>query len=354
MSIETMQGAHQLPIQENLRVGIDVGGTKTDIVDTLSSVVMRFDTASYGCLDDVIDEYCRAKGARPDKVFVGWAGPRNDDTGEMELTNGDWPNFNPHDAAVKYGIEFETALDMVTIAEGVLHTTSIDLAPLKAGTPTRTGTKLVAAISTGVGSAAITYSRRFERYDAVVDGLGGHAGFQPKNDNEHEYLRYLLTQNPHASTERALSGKHGIDNMIDHWLDDKEAPHLATAIKGARQENRRAEEEVRPVGAVLLDFATQGKGRDHVVAQSILRNMGAMLGSVLRDWTLNYHATGGVYLTGSVALALGEYLAQNTGMNDRFVISGPEKDTWLEAVPINLVTDPHIAVIGALALAKEM
>ena len=157
----------------------------------------------------------------------------------------------------------------------------------------------------------------------------------------------MLDKDPHASAERALSGKHGIDNLIDHSLDASKAPYLAGAVERARADNR-------PVGAVLLEIATQGEGVDQAAAQTILRRMGAMVGSALRDWVVTYHATGGVYLTGGVALALGEYFAQNTEMSDRFVVPGPEKDTWLEKVPISLVTDPHVAVVGALALAKEM
>ena len=160
-------------------------------------------------------------------------------------------------------------------------------------------------------------------------------------------MPYLPDNARSAEAWGSFSSKYGIDNLIDHSLDATKAPWLAGAIERARAEDR-------PVGAVLLEVATQGQGVDQSAAQNILRRMGAMVGSALRDWAVTYHATGGVYVTGSVALALGEYFAQNTEMNDRFVVPGPEKDTWLERVPISLVTDPHVAVVGALALAKEM
>jgi glucokinase len=181
----------------------------------------------------------------------------------------------------------------------------------------------------------------------VIDGLGGHVGFQPKSEEEHRYLRYLLTKDPHASAERALSGKYGVDNLVNYSLETTPAPGLESAVRMARNENR-------PVGAVLLALAQEGQGADQQVARSVLGTMGAMFGSLLRDWTEVYHATGGVYLTGSVALALSEYFAQSTDMLARFVESGPEHDTWLEKVPISLVTDPNVAVVGALALAKDL
>jgi glucokinase len=346
MSIEAMSDINQLPIQEDLFVGFDVGGTKTEVADTDSTEILRYPTADYANMDEVLEEYVQAKGVRPAKIFVGWAGPRDADTGEVTLTNCDWPNFKPDEAAEKYGIKFETALDMVTIAEGVLREPDMELVQLKSGAPARTGTKLVVALSTGVGTSAAVWDKRSGRY-VVMDGLGGHAGFQPKTDDEQQYLGHLLGKHAHASAERALSGKHGIDNLIEHYLNGKRAPRLVAAIEAAG-------EAESPVGAVLLEFATQDDGIDQEAAEATLQSMGALVGSVLRDWAVTYHATGGVYLTGSVSLALGEYLAQRTKMNDRFTEPGPEKDTWLEKVPISLVKDPHVAVVGALALAKEM
>jgi glucokinase len=346
MNNESATAIKFLPVNEALITGIDVGGTKIHIADTLSTTVRRYNTAEYVNMESLLDEYFQTMGARPVKVFIGIAGPRNDDTGEIKLTNADWPAFNPRTARSKYGIMFGTALDMVTIAAGVLRETGVDLLALKPGTSARTGTKMVVALSTGVGTSAAVWDHHSKRY-VVIDGLGGHAGFQPKTEEEYQYLQFLLKKNPHASAERALSGKHGIDNLVDHSLETVQAPGLSGAIERARAENR-------PVGAVLLELATQGEGTDHTVAKAILRKMGAMFGSVLRDWTVAYHATGGVYVTGSVGLALGEYFAQNTEMNERFLVAGPEKDSWLENVPIHLVTNPNVAVIGALQLAKEL
>jgi len=78
-----------------------------------------------------------------------------------------------------------------------------------------------------------------------------------------------------------------------------------------------------------------------------------MFGSITRDLTLAYKATGGIYLTGSVALALGEYLVHETSFLERFIHNGAPHDFWLQHVPIYLVTDPHVAVKGALSLATQ-
>jgi glucokinase len=346
MSVETVTELPQLPIREDLITGVDVGGTKVHIADTVSTTVRRYNTPDYESMDAVLDDYFQTMGARPAKVAVGMAGPRDDETGEIKLTNNHWPAFNPLEATDKYGIEFTTANDMVATTAGVLAETGVDLLPLKSGTPTRTGTKMVVALSTGVGAAAAVWDSHSKRY-VILAGEGGHIGFQPKTEEEQEYLNYLHKKYPHASAELALSGKHGIDNLVDHSLETLEAPRLAGAVERAREDNR-------PVGSVLIEIATQGEGADQEAAQAILRKMGAMVGSVLRDLTVAYKATGGVYLTGSVALALSEYFAENTELKDRFVRKGAVHDSWLENVPISLVTDPNVAVVGALALAKSL
>lgn len=346
MSVDRSSKNVQLPIRNDLTAGIDVGGTKVHIMDTIGTSIRRYNTSEYSSLDDILDDYFISIGARPTKIAIGMAGARDDETGEIKLTNSHWAAFKPIEAMEKYGIEITTANDMVSTTAGVLEETGIDLLVLKSGTPSPIGTKVVVSLSTGIGAAAAVWDSHSSRY-VIVAGEGGHIGFQPKTEEEQEYLKYLHKKYPHASVELALSGKHGIDNMVDHSLETHHAPALKDAIERARVSNR-------PVGAVLLEIADQGNGIDREVSQHILRKMGAMLGSALRDLTLVYKATGGVYLTGSVAMALGEYLAENTDLKTRFVHVGAVHDNWLEKVPVSLVMDPNVAAVGALSLAKKL
>lgn len=340
-----MQQSPTPPIQQNLIAGIDVGGTKIHIADTISTTVRRYNTADYPDMDAVLEEYFHTMKAIPASIAVGMAGPRDDETGEISLTNTPWPAFNPSEASVKYGTSFTTANDMVATAAGVLHETGIDLLTLKPGAPTSTGTKVVLALSTGIGVAATVWDSRSKRY-VILASEGGHIGFQPKTAEEAEYLLYLHQKYPHPSAEIALSGKHGIDNLVDHMLESSTVDKLASSINKARNDNR-------PVGAVLHEYATEGQGADQAAAHRVLAQLGAMIGSVIRDLACAYKATGGVYLTGSVALALSEYLFENTELKQRFVRVGATHDTWLEKVPVYLVTDPNVAVVGALELAKQ-
>jgi len=334
------------PLRHDLLTGIDVGGTKVDVVDTATSTIRRYATADYSSLPAMLEAYFGEVGARPAAIAVGMAGPRDDDTGEIKLTNLHWPPFDPSEAGKLYGIKFLTANDMVVTTAGVLDAATVDTAPLKPGTPARTGTKLVVTISTGIGVAAAAWDARAGRY-VIIPGEGGHIGFQPKTAEESAYLAYLHAKYPHASAELALGGKHGIGNLVDHVLVSSSARKLSEAVAAARATGR-------PLGGVLLAFVAEGEGADRSAAEQILQRMGAMIGSVLRDLAVAYMATGGIYLTGSIALTMGEYLAEHTALRDRFVRPGAAHDNRLEHVPISLLTDPHIAARGALALAKEL
>lgn len=335
-----------LPVDVSLCTGVDVGGTKVAILDTSSSYIHRYKTGEYHGVEDVLDDYFVKIGKRPRSIALVMAGPRDDETGNIKLTLADWQEFRPDDAAKKYpGTAFVTANDMIGAASGILSEQSDELLPLKQGTMTGTGTKLIISVSTGLGVAAAVWDHHSKRY-VFMASEGGHIGIQPQNDDETEYLHFLQAKYPRASAEFALSGKAGINNIIDHTLVTHTAERLKTTIEYARASGQ-------PVGAVLREFAIEGSDFDQEVARKILNRIGGMLGATLRDLAVAFKATGGVYLTGSVSLSLGEYLTQETELINRFVHAGAKHHIWVEEIPIYLATDPHVTVRGALELAKQ-
>lgn len=325
--------------------GMDVGGTKVHIADTRGHAVHRYDTSDFPDLYAILDDYFATLPAKPVRMVVAMAGPRDDDTGIVRLTNVGWPPFDPREATKRYKLPFSTVNDMVATTAGMLQETGVDLKRLKSGTSMATGTKVAVAISTGIGVAAAAWDVQTERR-CILATEGSHIGFQPKNHAEAKYLAFLRKKYPHPSAELALSGKHDIEHMVDHMLEGKSQTKLSKAVSAARSAGR-------PVGAVILEFATEGSGEDKTIAQAILEQLGAMLGSVLRDFAVAYKATGGIYLTGSVAMALGEYFADETSFIERFVCKGAVHHDWVADIPIYLLLDPNIAVVGALALAKQ-
>lgn len=336
----------KLPIDQHLSIGFDVGGTKICMLSEMEGEVRRYKTADFASVEEMLDTCFEELGSQPSSVVLAMAGPRDDETGSVKLTNGNWPAFHPASASQRYpGTVFETVNDMVGTAAGVLVEPGVDLTELKPGTPTREGTKLVVALSTGFGAAAAVWDKHVGQHVFVPSEVG-HIGIQPENDDEAAYLRFLQTQHVHVSAELALAGKSGLDSLINHTLADHPADKLATAVSHARTANL-------PVGAVLLEFATQGTGPERATSRLILQRLGAMLGSALRDLAVAFRATGGIYLTGSYILAVGQYLSDETDLLQRFVHPGAVHEEWIAKIPLYLVDDPHVAVKGALQLAER-
>jgi len=341
-----MAQTSDLPVDPKFFAGVDVGGTKVAIMDNSSEMMHRYAAADYPNIDAILDDYFTKVGRRPARITLAMAGPRDDETGAITPTNAKWLSFEPLAAEKRYkGTHFETVNDMIGTTAGVLAEPRIEYEALKEGRPTAVGTKMILAFSTGFNSAGAIWDKQTDRY-IFMASEGGHMGVLPQTNEEMEYLAYLQSKYPRASAELALGGKDGINNLIDHIL----TLHYDTGLIGAIN---RARESDRPVGAVLLEFATEGQGTSRDVARKTLEVLGSLFGSVTRDLALVFKATGGIYLTGSVALALGEYLVQETNFLERFIHHGAPHDFWLQHVPIYLVTDPHVAVKGSLSLAAQ-
>jgi glucokinase len=333
-------------------IGLDIGGTKIHALNTTSFEVGRYPTDSYDSLDAFLASYLAKLDIVPSAIAVAMAGPRNDNDGSIKMTNSQWPTFYPAEFRRMHPqTSAVTANDMVATIAGVISGDDVSLVQLKPGVSSQTGTKIVVTISTGVGVAAAVWNEQAGEY-TFMQAEGGHMGFQPRDEMQSGFLDYLRKIYKHPSVELAISGKRGIDNLVDYLLPKVNAPQLSHAIDDARSKNI-------PTGAVLLQFANADDNEDRAAARQILDSLGSLVGNVLADFALAYKATGGIYLTGSVSVALAEYWANNTKMNADFIRSGTEDYAiWLDAmlgdVPIYLITDNDIAVKGALELAKAV
>ncbi|MDB5186359.1 MAG: Glucokinase, partial [Candidatus Saccharibacteria bacterium] len=121
------------PIDNNLFTGVDVGGTKVEITDTSGPNLNRFNTGDYASLEEILTQYIAGSGSRPARIVIGMAGPRNDETGAVQLTNGTWPTFEPGVASEKFGIPIVTTNDMVVTAAGVMHSQDLVIKTLHSG-----------------------------------------------------------------------------------------------------------------------------------------------------------------------------------------------------------------------------
>src|SRR5258708_7660024 len=123
------QAGTPLSVDFALHAGADVGGTKVEIIDSTGSSLHRYETAAYANgMYGILDDYFQKLGRRPVAMTLAMAGPRDDETGEVTMTNCGWPTFSPSAAGQQYpGTRFETVNDMIGATAGVLAETGVDL-----------------------------------------------------------------------------------------------------------------------------------------------------------------------------------------------------------------------------------
>ncbi len=155
---------------------------------------------------------------------------------------------------------------------------------------------------------------------------GGHSSFSPRDEREIAILRYGLTQFPHLSFERLLSGP-GLE-LIFRALCHRAG--RATEALSAPEITRRA-----------LD------GTDEVCGDT-LQAFCAMLGTAAGNLAVTLGALGGVYIGGGIVPRLGEYF-DRSGFRARFEDKGRFSD-YVKAIPTYVVTAEQATFVGASAI----
>ncbi len=325
-------------------VGFDIGGTKTNVLSSLDVGIKRYDTADFGSPYDAIDRYLSEVETPPVAICIGIAAVRNSRDGSVRLVKRNWQLFKPDEASAHYGARFVTANDMITTAVGMFEGDIEAEEQLKAGTPTESDPTLVYAWSTGIGAALVVPGES----NAYLPSATGHAGLAPQHESEIDYLRFVSKRHlGKLSIEFAVAGQFGIDNLVDFYLekDTDSMVELYTLIAQGRAANIST-------GQMLVDVAREGDGTARIMAQKILNQLGGLMGYTLRNQVLAVQV-GTIKMTGSVALSLMPYLAQHTLFVERFVDEDARCAYIPDAVSIELVKDPHVAVEGSLLLAKK-
>ena len=107
-----------------------------------------------------------------------------------------------------------------------------------------------------------------------------------------------------------------------------------------------------PLGQLLVDVALEGDSTTKIMAGKILNQLGGLMGYTLRNQVLSTQV-GSVKMTGSLALNMMSYLVEHTSFVDRFVDKDARCAYIPDAISIDLVKDPHVAVKGSLVLAQK-
>lgn len=316
----------------------DIGGTKTRLAIVDPAVGPRaavaeatFPSRDYGSLEAVIRDFLAHHDVPISCASFGVAGPVVE--GRVVATNLPWIIDNQH-LRDELGLATVYLLnDLQAIGCAIPHLGPEDLFTLNAGEAAPGGTIAVIAPGTGLGEAFLTYDGK--RYRAHASE-GGHTDFAPATRDEITLAAYLFDKlGHHVSYERVCSGI-GIPNIYSYVRDTgfaAEPPWLAEELAAAKDRT-----------PIIVNNALDPE-RATLICRETLARFVSILGSEAGNLTMKVLATGGVYLGGGIPPRIIPAL-----QHPRFMAAFCNKgrmQTWLAKIPIYVITNPHVALLGA-------
>ncbi|MDJ0922296.1 MAG: glucokinase [Henriciella sp.] len=317
-------------MHEPVLVG-DIGGTNVRLAEAIRKndgalllddvrVLAGSDHADF---EAALEYYLHQRNHRLCKqALFAFAGPVIDNT--IEMTNRNW-FINGQRLAGKFGFEaVKLVNDYAAMARSIPELPEDVFETLHTGVrPKGRAPILVAGPGTGLGVATLLPDGHSGW--RVITGEGGHAAFAPRTQLEWTLAERLRDRFEYVSKELVLSGS-GMD-----------AVHRAICeIYGVPW--------VRTPPAQLLEEAKREPG----IARDICQIRARATLDALGDAAVTNGTTGGVVITGGVAVRLADWLREPESLA-RFFNRGP-KQSYMLPIPIRLLHSGQAALIGAAAL----
>ena len=310
-----------------LILGGDLGGTKTLLALATPTAggrfqivrEARFASGEFARFEELLAAFL------PERVPVaaaafGMAGPTDGLSGQMTWLP--W-RLSGAELAQAFGFgQVTLANDFAAAAHGLAHLGAHDTLTLQAGAPLAGAPRLILGAGTGLGVAGLVADPASGQY-RVVPGEGGHMGFAPQSAQQAALWQSLFAQGGRVTSEDVLCGR-GLAR-IHAFLGG-----------GAR--------EPADIGHAAL------AGNDARAAQSFAL-WSSIYGAFAGDLALHWLARGGVYLAGGIAARL----LPTLGAHDFLAAFNAKREhrALAERMPVHLVTEERLGLLGALALAAR-
>lgn len=306
----------------------DVGGTQARFASYANGKqtgLSLLDTADFASAGDLLAAAVRALaiGTAVDAACVAVAGPVQN--GKARLTNGHL-EFSRAGVAERLSVG-TVALVNDMVALGAAVSASPDHSFERLGGEPATGTKGLVAAGTGLGMGIVVG-------DECLPSEGGHARVAPAGAFERELLAFSESE----------VDEHGGAVAWEHWLSGRGLVALyraVCAVWGARPESLSAR-----------DVTRRGQDGGDPVCHTTVETWSGLLATAAGGLATTALTFGGVYLTGSLCLAMADMI-RGALFRRRFEDAAWAAD-YLAAIPIYLVEDPHAGVLGASVVAERM
>lgn len=309
----------------------DIGGTKVllQLVDASQAgrtvvAEQRYESHAYATFDELLGAFVKENIAGPiDAACFAVAGPVFAD--RAEVTNLTWKMD-----ALALGKQFSIGRvslinDFYAVALGVPILTPADFLVLNAAPRVNFAPIAILGAGTGLGEANLIHEGLKWK---VVPSEGGHADFAPQDEEQTRLFLALHAKFGHVSWERLLSGA-GLVN-IHNFLSGEERPY----------------DESLP-----MEIAKSLAAGDAIAARTFAIFVD-IYGAEAGNMALRVLARGGVYLAGGVAAKNIEQFTDGRFMQ-AFLRKGRFQHI-LDAIPVNLITNPKVGLLGAAEMATRV
>ena len=323
----------------------DIGGTKTllqiaDIFPNTFRVVFEksYESRRYPEFLPLVKEFLKSATAHTDLILAsacfGVAGPVKER--EARTTNLPWRI--EADACVRELKINTIALinDFQAVGYGIDGLEDQDLVVLQVGVEQSGGPRVVIGAGTGLGEGLLVWNG--DRYD-IFPSEGGHVDFGPTDDTQVELYKYLRARFGRVTYERIVSGP-GLENIyafLRERTPRAESPELKAALSNS------------DAAATISQYANE---HNDPLATQALEIFCSVYGAQAGNLALTCLPTGGVYIAGGIAPKMIEKLKSGTFMQ-AFKSKG-RMQPLLEAMPVRVIVNPKVGLIGAALMAARI
>jgi glucokinase len=292
-----------------------------------------FPSRDYGGLEEVIARFLGSPVQIAAAAF-GIAGPVVDEA--VVTTNLPW-HIRASSLREKLGTPHVRLLnDLEATAYGALALPADELQTLNPGVA-RTGNRAVIAAGTGLGQGLLFWDGT--RHVPVATE-GGHADFAPRDEIEHDLLRWLERKyDGHVSYERTVSG-HGLVNIFT-FLDEQ----CRMPVSEGTRRRLATEDPAAVIGAL-------GVSGECPTAVAAVERFVSIYGAQAGNLALTVMATGGIYVGGGIVNKLLPVMSSGAFVN-AFVAKG-RYEKLMREIPVWIIRDPDTALHGAASVAATL
>lgn len=315
----------------------DAGATKTElalckIVHTGISIIHseRYSSREFSSLEIILKDFLNKTNVKIDSVCIGAPGPLIN--GKIISTNLPWLLDEKKLSRILKIKNFKLINDLETLAYSIGLLKNKDLITLHKGkTAGKAGHIAIIAPGTGLGQAALICDYDIGKYN-VVPTEGGHSDFAPDNDLEYGLYKFLKKKNGHVSWERVVSGM-GILNIYEYLVSTRKY-----SVSSSLKERFKNEDKA----AVISSEAKKGKDK---ICMHVMEIFISALGRQAGNMVMNFKATGGVYIGGSIPMK-NITLLKNQIFMDSYLNKG-RLSYLTEMTPVHVIKDKTSALKGA-------